>query len=225
MAVLRQIWLHEIIRDTLPRCQNTTIRCHNFPAGSRQAARGARICETSLIHVLMQDLKEKATRGALPYVRLGGFITFSKPLITCGLLVTFGLGHIDIFQRCDDNITLVSVAERRLGVSLRLRENIYQHFFTTNIHQDRAHVKDLLKAANRYVERDVFMGQNMAWLKSCRSNINYVNRHWSRFSNEISSVNQILKQFHFALIQILMTFAHSTTAALSWQAQKFVAIW
>ena len=59
-------------RDTtLPVCQNTTMRvngawikrycvlcpktyatlhsCHNFPAGSRQAARVARICETSLI--------------------------------------------------------------------------------------------------------------------------------------------------------------------------------
>ena len=26
--------------------------CHNFPAGSRQAARGARICETSLLKVV-----------------------------------------------------------------------------------------------------------------------------------------------------------------------------
>ena len=28
---------------------NTLQSCHNFPAGSRQAARGARICETSLL--------------------------------------------------------------------------------------------------------------------------------------------------------------------------------
>ena len=28
---------------------NTLDSCHNFPAGSRQAARGARICETSLL--------------------------------------------------------------------------------------------------------------------------------------------------------------------------------
>ena len=28
---------------------NTLHSCHNFPAGSRQAARGARICETSLL--------------------------------------------------------------------------------------------------------------------------------------------------------------------------------
>ena len=28
---------------------NTLRSCHNFPAGSRQAARGARICETSLL--------------------------------------------------------------------------------------------------------------------------------------------------------------------------------
>ena len=27
--------------------------CHNFPAGSRQAARGARICETSLFNAAL----------------------------------------------------------------------------------------------------------------------------------------------------------------------------
>ena len=40
---------------------NTLHSCHNFPAGSRQAARGARICETSLlaehIHGLVQVAK------------------------------------------------------------------------------------------------------------------------------------------------------------------------
>ena len=108
-------------------------------------------------------MEEKVTCGALPYVSLGGFITFNKPLITCGLFVTFGLGHIDILPRCHYNINLVSVVERRLGVSLRLRENICQKIFTKKIHQDRAHVKALVKAATRYVERDVFMGQNMAW--------------------------------------------------------------
>ena len=62
---------YEIIGGTLPVCLNTTLRvnrarikiycvlcsktyntlhsCHNFPAGSRQATRGARICETSLL--------------------------------------------------------------------------------------------------------------------------------------------------------------------------------
>ena len=72
MAALQQIWLCKIIGSTLPVCQNTTMRvngawikrycvlcsktyntlhigCHNFPAGSRQAARVARICETSLL--------------------------------------------------------------------------------------------------------------------------------------------------------------------------------
>ena len=71
VAVLQQIWLYEIIGGTLPMCQNTTVRvngawikiycllcsktyntlhsCHNFPAGSRQAARGVRICETMLL--------------------------------------------------------------------------------------------------------------------------------------------------------------------------------
>ena len=77
VAVLQQIWLYGIIGGTLPMSQNTTMRvngawikrycilcskayntshsCHNFPAGSRQAARGACICETSLLkhfHVL-----------------------------------------------------------------------------------------------------------------------------------------------------------------------------
>ena len=71
VSVLQQIWLYEIIGDTLPMCQNTTMRvngawikrycvlcsktyntlhsCHNFPAGLQQAARDARICETSLL--------------------------------------------------------------------------------------------------------------------------------------------------------------------------------
>ena len=71
MAVLKQIWLFEITGGMLLMCQNTTMRvygalikrycvlcsktcntlhsCHNFPAGSQQAARGARICETSLL--------------------------------------------------------------------------------------------------------------------------------------------------------------------------------
>ena len=74
MAVLQQIRPHEIIRGMLPMCQNTTMRvsgawiqrycvlcskryntlhsCHNSLAGSRQAARGARICETSLLKQL-----------------------------------------------------------------------------------------------------------------------------------------------------------------------------
>ena len=71
MVVLQQILQYEIIGGTLPMCQNTTMRanrvwikryyalcsktyntlqsCNNFPAGSRQTARGARICETSLL--------------------------------------------------------------------------------------------------------------------------------------------------------------------------------
>ena len=73
MAVLKQIWLFEIIRGMLLMCQNTTMRvygawikiycvlcsktyntlhsCHYFPAGSWQAARVARIWETSLLHL------------------------------------------------------------------------------------------------------------------------------------------------------------------------------
>ena len=31
------------------KTDNTFHSCHNFPAGSRQAARGARICEKSLL--------------------------------------------------------------------------------------------------------------------------------------------------------------------------------
>ena len=75
VAVLQQIWHYEILGGTLPMCQNTTMRvneawikrycvlcsktyntlhsCHNFPAGSRQAAMGARICETSLLHTIL----------------------------------------------------------------------------------------------------------------------------------------------------------------------------
>ena len=71
VVVLQQIWLYEIIGGKLTMCQNTTVRvngagikrycifcsktyntlhsCHNFPAGSREAARGANICEASLL--------------------------------------------------------------------------------------------------------------------------------------------------------------------------------
>ena len=35
---------------------NTLHGCHNFPAGSRQAARGARICETSVFFIVLQAL-------------------------------------------------------------------------------------------------------------------------------------------------------------------------
>ena len=40
------------LKDTVFYVQkhtNTLHSCHNFPAGSRQAAGGARICETSLL--------------------------------------------------------------------------------------------------------------------------------------------------------------------------------
>ena len=70
-GVLKQIWLYEFYRGILLICQNTTMQVnrawikryrvlcskpyntlrsfHNFPAGSRQATRGARICETILL--------------------------------------------------------------------------------------------------------------------------------------------------------------------------------
>ena len=76
--MLQQICLYEITGGTLPMCQNTTIRvngtwikmycllcsktyntlhsCHNFPASSRQAARGALICETSLLQHGLRSL-------------------------------------------------------------------------------------------------------------------------------------------------------------------------
>ena len=40
---------------------NTLHSCHNFPAGSRQDARGARICETSLLDIGKIDTKNKYT--------------------------------------------------------------------------------------------------------------------------------------------------------------------
>ena len=75
MAVLQQVWLYEIIGGTVrvvtdvskyhnagtmehrlkyivfyvKKTHSTLHSCHNFPAGSRQAARGAHICETSLL--------------------------------------------------------------------------------------------------------------------------------------------------------------------------------
>ena len=85
MAVLQQIWLYEIIGGTLPMCQNTTIRvngawikrycvlssktyntmhsCYNFPVGSRQAARGTRICETSLYWYNEETILMDSTKG------------------------------------------------------------------------------------------------------------------------------------------------------------------
>ena len=74
MGVLKQVWLYKIYGGVLLIYQNTTMRvngawikrycvlcsktyntlhsCHNFPAGSRQATRGARICETSLFSLI-----------------------------------------------------------------------------------------------------------------------------------------------------------------------------
>ena len=73
MAVLQQIWLYEIIGGTVrvdvskyhnagtmehrlkdivfyvKKTHSTLHSCHNFPAGSRQGARGTHICETSLL--------------------------------------------------------------------------------------------------------------------------------------------------------------------------------
>ena len=37
---------------------NTLHSCHNFPTGSRQAARGTRICETSLFMTLASNAAE-----------------------------------------------------------------------------------------------------------------------------------------------------------------------
>ena len=73
MVVLQQICLYETIGGTLSMCQNSAMRgngawikrycvlcsktyhtlhiCHNFPASSRHAARGVRICETSVLHL------------------------------------------------------------------------------------------------------------------------------------------------------------------------------
>ena len=77
MAVVQQIWLYESMGGMLPMCQipqcgqmehglkyiafyvktyNTLHSCHNFPAGSWQAARDTRICETSLFQRDMGDI-------------------------------------------------------------------------------------------------------------------------------------------------------------------------
>ena len=39
----------KVIAFYVQKACNTLHRCHNFPACSRQAARGTRICETSLL--------------------------------------------------------------------------------------------------------------------------------------------------------------------------------
>ena len=39
----------KVIAFYVQKAYNTLHSCHNFPAGSRQAARGASICETSLL--------------------------------------------------------------------------------------------------------------------------------------------------------------------------------
>ena len=46
--------MEHVLKDIafyVKKTYNTLHSCHNFPAGSRQAARGARVCETSLIQV------------------------------------------------------------------------------------------------------------------------------------------------------------------------------
>ena len=115
MAVLRQIWLYGGIGGTLLMCQNSTMRvngawikryciscsktyntshsCHNFPAGLRQAARGARICETSLLWHIVAE-----TKWPLPFCRHSQinyfyekiciFIQISLKLVSKSLIIT-----------------------------------------------------------------------------------------------------------------------------------------
>ena len=113
MAILQQIWLYEIIGGTLPMCQNTTMRVngarikrycvlcsktystlhsfHNFPAGSRQTSRGARICETSLYSGCRYSRVSIVKYPQWTYSELWGFFswwrhqmeTFSVVLAIC----------------------------------------------------------------------------------------------------------------------------------------------
>ena len=62
---------------------NTLHSCHNFPVGSRQAARGARICETSLLRYLFEH-EHMTTSFSFPVTRFKVKLHISKL-------------HIDIF--------------------------------------------------------------------------------------------------------------------------------
>ena len=103
MGVLKQIWLYEIYGSILLIYQNTPMRvngawikiycvlcwetynilhsCDNLPAGSRQAARGARICETGLLHGCSSHI---ATRTRPPsHQRYLDRIKKSDPNLKC----------------------------------------------------------------------------------------------------------------------------------------------
>ena len=54
----------KVIAFYVQKAYNTLHSCHNFPAGSRQADRGARICETSLLGYPCSTADALATNGA-----------------------------------------------------------------------------------------------------------------------------------------------------------------
>ena len=66
------------------KTNNTLHSCHNFPAGSRQAARGARICETSLL------CSHDRIRPSLTQLEFFSFQTAANSCMTAAIINTAG---------------------------------------------------------------------------------------------------------------------------------------
>ena len=121
MPVLQQIWLYEIIGGKLPMCQNTTMwvneawikrysvlcsktyntlhSCHNFPVGSRQAARVARICETNILLCIQGMAAREIYPGFIYCIFFFGGMYFHSNGGFAKPLLRIGHGWVTVFHR------------------------------------------------------------------------------------------------------------------------------
>ena len=189
MAVLRQIWLYEGIGGTLPMCQNSTMRvngawikryciscsktyntshsCHNFPAGSRQATRGTRICQTSLLWHIVAE-----TKWPLPFCRHSQinyfyekiciFIQISLKLVSQYLTNRAAIQNMGYYNEFDTTKSLgvcywcVKIPQRRyMGHVLKLITfYVQKHYWCVKIPQ-RRYMGHVLKLITFYVQKHI----------------------------------------------------------------------
>ena len=134
MAILQQIWLYEIIGDMLPMCQNTTMQvngvwikrycvlcskrynplhnCHNFPAGSLQADRVARICETRqlLTHSWTHEMMAPITQS-LPVAQCSPTPSITLTLAQCSITPSLTLTQSLTLAQCSITPSLTSIKQ------------------------------------------------------------------------------------------------------------------
>ena len=92
---------------------NTLHSCHNFPAGLRQAARGARICETSLLYCIV------SFKNPIEWVNYG--------IYRCNMILKLGLNHFVSLSR---HVNLDEDGTHHIGIWV---ENVCEWTITTGV--------------------------------------------------------------------------------------------